>query len=147
MDLVRKAFDQHVVLAVALLGGLGLISGPLAAEEHQVILGTITVDPALADRIEPQDRLIIKLYHPGDGVELDAKYQILTDFELPLAFTMMPSIDMNGRTKFNAYVIEVFTDKDDDVLAVAEGELAGRTPEPVPLGTKDLEIRLDKLRE
>jgi hypothetical protein len=49
---------------------------------------------------------------------------------------------MNGRTKYDAYVLELFTDKNGDVLAVAPGELIARTPTPVPLGTRDLSLEL-----
>jgi hypothetical protein len=54
---------------------------------------------------------------------------------------------MSRRTKYDAYVLELFTDKDDDVLAVAPGELIARTPGPVPLGTTDLSLELNAARE
>jgi hypothetical protein len=65
-----------------------------AAAEMQVIRGTITVTPDLAHHIGPNDRLIIKLYHLENGVEMDAKYQIVPSFSLPYAFLAAPSIDM-----------------------------------------------------
>ncbi|MGH6895391.1 MAG: hypothetical protein ACREJ5_02420 [Geminicoccaceae bacterium] len=111
------------------------------------ISGTLTVAPDLARHVGPDDRLIIKLYRPGGGVELDARYQIVSRFELPLAFQAAPSIDMSGQTKFDAYVIEAFTDKNADVLRVAPGELIARTPEPVPLGTTDLRLELNATRK
>lgn len=117
------------------------------ATEKQTIRGTLTVAPALAHQIGPHDRLIIKLYHPGQGVELDARYQIVPRFELPLDFQVAPSIDMSGRTKFGAYVVEMFTDKDDDVLGTAPGELLARTLDPVPLGTAGLRLELNARRE
>jgi hypothetical protein len=81
------------------------------------------------------------------GVELDAKYQIVVRFTLPIPFLAALSIDMNARSKYDAYVVEVLTDKDGDPVKIAPGELFARTPEPVPLGTKDLRIELDALRE
>ena len=111
------------------------------------ISGTLTVAPDLARHVGPDDRLIIKLYRPSGGVELDAKYQIVSSFELPLEFHAAPSIDMSGQTKFDAYVVETFTDKNADVLAIAPGELIARTPEPVPLGTTDLRLELSATRE
>jgi hypothetical protein len=54
---------------------------------------------------------------------------------------------MSGSTKFDAYVLELFTDKDGDVLGTAPGELITRTPEPVPLGTRDLRLELNATRE
>jgi hypothetical protein len=118
-----------------------------AAAEMRAIRGTLTVAPDLAHHIGPNDRLIIKLYYPENGVEMDAKYQIVPSFSLPFAFQAAPSIDMNAHTKYRAYVLELFTDKDDDVLAIAPGELIARTPAPVPLGTPDVRLELDATRE
>jgi hypothetical protein len=120
---------------------------PSAEGDMQAIRGTLTVAPDFAHHVGPDDRLIIKLYHPKDGVEMDAKYQIVPRFSLPFAFQAAPSIDMNARTKYDAYVLELFTDKNDDVLATAPGELIARTPAPVPLGTQDLRLELNAARE
>jgi hypothetical protein len=114
--------------------------------DMQTIRGTLTVAPELAHHIGPDDRLILKLYYPQDGVEMDATYRIVRSFSLPFAFQVAPSIDMNGRTKYDAYVLELFTDKNGDVLAVAPGELIARTPTPVPLGTRDLSLELNAAR-
>jgi hypothetical protein len=129
-------------LALALTPGAGSTTSGM-----QTIRGTLTVAPGLAHHIGPNDRLVIKLYYPKDGVEMDAKYQIVPDFSLPYAFRAAPSIDMNARTKYDAYVVELFTDKDNDVLAIAPGELIVRTPAPVPLGTQDLPLELNATRE
>lgn len=131
-----------VGLALALSPG-----APLADGAMQAIRGILTVTPDLAEHIGPNDRLIIKLYHPKDGIEMDAKYQIVPSFSLPFAFQAAPSIDMNARTKYDAYVLELFTDKNDDVLAIAPGELIARTPGPVPLGTTGLQLELNATRE
>ena len=119
-----------------------------AAAEMQVIRGTLTVAPDLAHHIGPNDRLIIKLYHPENGVEMDAKYQIVPSFSLPFAF-QASAVDRHerGQTKYDAYVLELFTDKDDDVLGTAPGELIARTPAPVPLGTEGLRLELNATRE
>jgi hypothetical protein len=78
---------------------------------------------------------------------MDAKYQIVPSFSLPFAFRAAPSIDMNARTKYDSYVVELFTDKDGDVLGTAPGELVARTAAPVPLGTEDLRLELNATRE
>jgi hypothetical protein len=44
-------------------------------------------------------------------------------------------------------VIEVFTDKDQNVLGVADGELVGRTSGTVDLGSRGLQIILNRSRE
>jgi hypothetical protein len=117
------------------------------AAEMQAIRGTLTVAPDVAHHIGPNDRLIIKLYHLENGIEMDAKYQIVPSFSLPFAFQAAPSIDMNAQTKYDAYVLELFTDKNNDVLATAPGELIARTQAPVPLGTQDVRLELNATRE
>jgi hypothetical protein len=136
----RLLISAGLVLAFA-------AEAPSAASDAQIIRGTLTVTPDLAQHIGPDHRLIIKLYHPENGIEMDAKYQIVPSFSLPFAFRAAPSIDMNARTKYDAYVLELFTDKNDDVLTTAPGELIARTAAPVPLGTEDLRLELNATRE
>ncbi|MEZ5591680.1 MAG: hypothetical protein R3F53_13575 [Gammaproteobacteria bacterium] len=130
-------------------GLLAALAAPIAAGvdiSEVLIQGTITVTPELVQHIEPQDRLIIKLFHPGEnGVELDAKNQIFTTFTLPLTFKIAPSISMSGDTKYKTYSVEVLTDKDLDFLSAATGELMARTPEPVALGSSGLILELNTL--
>ena len=130
-----------------MITALWLIAPAGAADPGQMSQGTVAVAPGLAGQVAPGDRLIIKLYHPGEGVELDAKYRIVDEFMLPFDFVAAPSIDMSGQTKFQAYVLEVFTDKDEDVVRAAPGELVARTPEPIPLGTTGLVLELNARRE
>lgn len=150
MDGKRSAGGQRVRatvwLAIALVGLAATPAGGAAEPDRQTIRGTIRVAPALAEHFAPGDRLIIRLFHPKGGVDMDTTFRIVEDAVLPYAFQVAPDIDMSGSTKFNAYVLEVFTDKDRDVLGVAPGELVARTPEPVPLGTTDLVLELDRLR-
>jgi hypothetical protein len=131
-------------LAALLYGALA----PAADATKFMIEGTLSVAPELAQHIAAQDRLIMKLYHPGEnGLEMDSKYQIDKTFTLPLDFKIAPSISMSGDTKHNTYVLEIFTDKDNDVLSVAPGELIARTPEPIRLGSKGVDLQLNQLRE
>src|SRR5262245_22447671 len=123
---MRHSFARAIWWVLA----LACTADRAAAADMQVIRGTRTVTPDLAHHIGPNDRLIIKLYHPENGVEMDAKYQIVPSFSLPFAFQAGPSVDMNANTKYDAYVLELFTDKNDDVLAIAPGELIARTPAP-----------------
>jgi hypothetical protein len=130
--------------------GLALVAASAegyAQVDLPTIRGVITVDPSLVDHIAPDDRLIIKLYHLEGGVELDAKSQIVPRFKLPFPFMAAPPMDLNARTRYDAYVVEVLTDKDGDVSRIAPGELIARTPEPVPLGTTGLRLELDALHE
>ena len=134
----------------ALVASLSLamtLSAASSRADMPTISGSLSVAPELAHHVGPDDRLILKLYHPQDGVEMDAIYRIVQSFALPFAFHAAPTIDMNGRAKYDAYVLELFTDKNGNVLAVAPGELFTRTPGPVPLGTTDLRLELNTLRE
>jgi hypothetical protein len=74
---------------------LGLALALTAASsraEMQTISGTLTVAPELAHHVGPDDRLILKLYYPQGGVEMDATYRIVRSFLLPFAFPAAPSI-------------------------------------------------------
>ena len=111
------------------------------------IEGVIDVKPELKQALSPADRLVIKLFHPKDGIEMDAKYSIMSNFQLPLQFRVSPYIVMDGTPRHNKYVIEVFTDKDQNVLRGADGELAGGTSGTVDLGSRGLHIILNHSRE
>ena len=136
-----------VVCSVGLLAVWLYAAAGWADESRRFIRGTIDVRPDLTQHVSPEDRLVIKLFHPGDGVELDAKYAILETFTLPVEFRIAPTFDMSGGSKWKSYVVQVFTDKDSDVLSVAPGELLGGTTDPVPLGTTGLALELDSLRK
>ncbi len=134
----------------AFLALTATVSGVSAAEKSAGdlrITGTIDVAPELAGNVAPDDRLIIKIYHPGERVELDPTYKILDKVVFPYSFTINPMVDMNGRTRHKAYVVEVITDKNADVLGIAPGELMARTADTVPLGAAGVALTLDKLRE
>ncbi len=150
----RTALESAKTRWISLVTGLYLAlagAAPMAAAEMdgrgKTIEGTIRIHSDLAGHVDAGDRLIIKLFHPGDGVDLDARFQILDQANYPLDFGISPLIDMNGRTKFDAYMVEAFTDKDGDVLAVAPGEVVGRTDDLVPLGTTGLVIEMDRPRD
>ncbi len=115
--------------------------------DDKTIRGTISVRPDLAGHIAPGDRLILKIYHPGATAELDATYRIVSTFTLPTEFRFGPAIDMNGHTRYHAYIVEVFTDKDSDVLSVVPGEVMARSDGLVPLGTTGLRLVLETPRQ
>lgn len=133
----------HLLLCAAATCAL-LISLAGRAEEMSVRLieGTVDVAPELASTIAPGDRLVIKLYHPEDGIEKDLSYRIVDEFVLPAQFQVGPALDMSRRTKWQAYVVEVFTDKDRDVNTLTADELHGGSEALVPLGTTNLDLTL-----
>lgn len=132
-------------LTMVVLAGLAFGSpGPLSAAEagDKAIHGTIALDESAGAAIASGDRLVIRLYRPSDGVEMDPRYRIVEAYELPLDFAMAPAIDMNGRTRWQEYVVEASTDRDGDVTSLTAGELVARTPIPVPLGTRGVLLEL-----
>ena len=135
------------VCGVCLLVGWLFNAAWAADKSKKTIQGTIRIRADLVQHVSPSDRLIIKLFHPGNGVELDAKYAILPTFTLPVEFRIAPTFDMSRRSKWKSYVVEVFTDKDSDVLSVVPGELFASTPGLVPLGTAGVILELDTLRK
>lgn len=139
---------KKAIVAVALVvAGLAPARAADMEAEDKTIRGTISVHPDLAGHIAPGDRLILKIYHPGATAELDATYRIVSTFTLPTEFRFGPAIDMNGRTRYHAYIVEVFTDTDNDVLSVAPGEVMARSDGLVPLGTTGLRLVLDTPRQ
>ena len=78
---------------------------------------------------------------------MDAKYSIVRNFQLPLKFRITPYILMDRSTRHEKYIIEVFTDKDKDLLRIESGELFGTTPDILQLGSRDVRLLLDQLRE
>jgi hypothetical protein len=137
-----RTFGRQLAVCLALAA-----LAPSAQGEANAIEGTVRVDSRLAGQIAAGDRLVIKLFHPGAGGELDAQYRTIDKFSLPLEFTLTPSTDMSGEPKFKDYVVEVFTDRDGDPSKVVPGELGARTPGPVPLGTTGLVLDLTPRRE
>ena len=135
------------VFSTCLLVGWLFAAAGWADESRKAIQGTIGIHPDLMQHVSPDDRLVLKLFHPGNGVELDAKYSILPTFSLPVEFRITPTFDMTGRSKWKSYVVQAFTDRDGDVLSVVPGELFATTPGPVPLGTSGLTLELDALRK
>jgi len=132
---------------LTVLGGMAvaLTGAPaMAADEGGdiTLTGQVGVSAEHSGKLGAGDRLVIKLYHPRDGVEYDTKYQIIDEFSLPYAFRAVPSVDMNARARWSNYIIEIFTDRDGDVLTLVPGEMVARTEEPVTLGTRGLALEL-----
>lgn len=141
---------MRVFLILLVLNWLRLtpvIAAESDSRDQFLLKGSVSVVPSLLPHIAATDRLIIKLYHPGaDGLEMDTTYQIINRFTLPFEFIVGPAVGMSGSTKHKSYIVEVFTDKDKDVLSVAPNELYGHSGQPIRLGTSGIELKLDTQR-
>ena len=128
------------------LTALALLFAPVVAAEEErgdmFIRGTVEAAPAHAALVAEADRLAIKIYSPGPGVERDPKYRYFRDFSLPMAFSVSPPIDMNGNARWPLWRVVAFTDRDGDVLSLADGELFAETPEALPLGSRGVVLKL-----
>ena len=76
---------------MTLLGGIAvaLTGAPaIAADEggDMTMTGQVGVSAEHSGKLGAGDRLVVKLYHPRDGVEYDTKYQIIDEFSLPYGF-------------------------------------------------------------
>lgn len=122
-------------------GGAGpMMGGGGDADPKFSISGTITVSKALAGTVEPSDRLIILLRDPAQMPPL--AFKIIPHTLLPQHFTI--TLPERAREKvLPGYVLTVLTDKDNNPFGAAPGEVVGRSPKPVPLGTTDLKFELN----
>jgi len=139
-------------IVVATILGLNTVSLPemvvvrtstlYAAENDHQIHGTVALDAGVVQMRPENERLIIKFYYPEDGVEKDQTFRIFTSAQFPFDFSNGPDLDMSRRTKWPAYVVEVFTDLDGDVLSVSDNELFATTETPVEIGRQGVRLIL-----
>lgn len=129
-------------VAGAVLFGLAVWQAGAGEAGDIAITGRIAVAPDLVDTVGESDRLVIKMYHPDDGVEKDLKYWIVEEYAFPQDFRIAPTVNMAGNARWEDYVIEVYTDRDRNVLNLIDGELWVSTGTLVPLGTDALELVL-----
>ncbi len=105
------------------------------------ISGTITVSRALAGRVERADRLVVLLFDPQQARPV--AFKIIPHALLPQQFRIALPPEARAGAK-PGYELRVVTDKNDDPFGAAEGEVAGRSNEPVPLGTAGLVFELNQ---
>jgi len=141
---------------VAMVAGLNTFSMPgietsgantlYAADNVHQIHGTVALDAGVGQMRPENERLIIKFYYPENGIEKDQTFRIFTNARFPFEFSNGPDLDMSRRTKWPAYVVEVFTDLDGDVLKVSDNELFATTETPVEIGQRGVRLILKPTR-
>jgi len=126
-------------------GGAGPM-GPLMAAEGDAdprysIAGTITVSAALQANVAPTDHLVILMFDPE--LARPVSFKIIPHTLLPQRFTITLPPDARASAK-KGYNLRILTDKNDSPFQSAPGEVIGRSSQPVPLGTADLNFVLDQ---
>lgn len=116
-------------------------AGEGSADPGFSVQGTITVSPQYEDRVAESDRLVVLLFDPSQGRPV--AFRIYSHARLPREFSVTLPPQARAAAE-DAYELRVVTDKDDNPFGAAEGELVGRSEEPVPLGTTDLRFELDQ---
>jgi hypothetical protein len=123
------------------MGGRSGMGGSDDADPRYSIAGTITVSPALQKDVNSADRLIIMLFDPQQA--RPAAFKIIPHTLLPQRFTITLPADARGDVR-EGYSLRILTDKDDNPFGSAPGEVIGRSEQPIPLGTLDLNFVLDQ---
>lgn len=138
------AYRQAANLIAGVVAALLAATAAEAAEGGRplTIEGTLALAPGAAAALRPGDRLVIKIYNPGNGVDNDPSFRIMSEFSLPMDFRMSPPIDMNGNARWSTYIIEAYTDRDGKVDSVSADELFATTGEALPLGTTGVALEL-----
>jgi hypothetical protein len=129
--------------AAALDGGYGAGAGSAGAaaappDPARTISGTITVAPKLAANVAKSDRLIVLLFDPELG--RPAAMLIIPHALIPQKFSISAPDAAPGKRFF----LRVISDKDNNPFQAAPGEVAGRSKEPIALGTHDITFELDE---
>ena len=138
---MASPWQRHLLAGALILGSLTPVQ---AGEKPDItITGTIALPDHLVSTVGQDDRLVIRMYHPHEGIEKDLKYWILDKFAFPQDFRIAPTVNMAGNARWPSYIIEVFTDTDRNVQNLIADELFARTPELVPLGSEGVKLVLD----
>jgi hypothetical protein len=127
-------------------GGAGGMegAGPNAAPEggedpRRTIAGVVRVAPALAGSVAPADRLVVLLFDPEAGRPVATK--IVPHVLLPQRFSI--SLPPGAPVKAG-YSLRILTDKNNSPFEPAPGEVVGRSAQPIPPGTRDVDFVLDQ---
>jgi cytochrome c-type biogenesis protein CcmH len=149
-----RTFIAVVALVVAVFVGVGLSGrkppGPApipaaAAGSKAVVSGRVELDPALHDRLSPGASLVIYAYAvDGPRVPLAVRRHVAA--ELPLEFTLDDGAAVNPAFRISMapqVLVGARLRMGDPSEVAAPGDLFGSSG-PVPLGTRDLRIVIDK---
>jgi len=137
-SIVFGADEDRGPLILAGTVSLGSSACGVVVDDSDVVSPACNEDAVLRQ----DDRLILRIYHPKNGVQHDLTYKIIDRFSLPQPFRVSPIIDMNGNPRFTEYIVEAYTDRDGRAGEVGDGEVFATSGETVSLGTTDLALEL-----
>ena len=88
------------------------------------------------------DRLVLILVDPRTGEAAAVRTE--TPVSPPQTIVIGQQDARDGRVLYGAYTLIIFTDKDGDMYRVTPGEVFGRSPHPIELGTEGILLMMDE---
>ena len=145
----KKALVPLIFLGILLLAGVAAWKGLLhgAAESGKEISGTVSIDPALAPLVQPNDVLFVIVRRPGGAPRPLAAIRIEhPKFPVPFQITntdvMMPGSELRGMVAVVARL-----DKDGSAGPAQPGDIEGEfAKNPTMVGADNIEIVLNKVK-
>jgi len=145
----QKVVAPLLFVGIVLLAGLAAWKGFLhgGSESNGTISGTVSLDPALADKLAPTDVLFVIVRRPGGAPRPLAairiehpKFPVL--FEITNADVMIQGSELKGMVAVVARL-----DKDGSAGPAQPGDIEGEfAKNPTMVGAKNVEIVLNKLK-
>lgn len=148
-----RALERSIADARA-AGGSALAATPVraasaaatAAPAAAVLRGRVSLDPALASKVQPGDTLYV-LARAVDGPRMPLAILKRSVAQLPLEFTLDDSMAMSPQLKLSAFdpvVVSARISRSGDAMAQS-GDLEGHSA-PLHGGSSGIELRIDRVR-
>ena len=125
--LLREVEREESTLATSISGRVEVGQGLLASGQ---------VD------IKRTDRLVLMLVDPQTGEAVAVRTE--SPVSPPQTIVIGQQDARDGRVLYGAYTVIAFTAKDGEMYRVTPGEVFGRTPHPIELGTEGIRLILDE---
>ena len=145
----KKAIVPVIFLGILFLAGVAAWKGLLhgGTESGKAVSGTVSIDPALAPQVQPNDVLFVIVRRPGGAPRPLAAVRIErpkfpVPFEITNADVMMPGAEMRGMV-----VVVARLDKDGSAGPAQPGDIEGEfAKNPTMVGADNIEIVLNKVK-
>ena len=119
-------------------------SGPASGSEGRSVSGTVTLSPALAAKVQPNDSVFV-FARPADGSRMPVAVVRARVSELPLQFTLDDSRAMAPTAKISALsevIVNARVSRSGNAIP-SSGDLEGAT-EKVKVGTQGMSLIIDR---